>query len=122
MKNENQKQLSLAKHEAKLSEWRERVRECRNSGMKVTEWCAKNGINEKTYYRWQQEIWERENLTIQANKESEVQFVDVPQIAIQQEYKRGGIIILNRGWRIELQNDADPEFVVRIMQEAARYV
>lgn len=119
---EKQKQLSLAKHEAKLSEWRERVRKCRNSGMKITEWCAENGINEKTYYRWQQEVWESENKAIQAMKEPTIQFAEISGLTIEPENKKSGIIIQNGGWRIELQNDASPELIRQIMQTAAQYV
>ena len=42
------------KHAAKLSEWRERIRAFRSSGKAVKTWCAENGINIKSYYRWEQ--------------------------------------------------------------------
>ena len=35
-----------------LELWQERIRECRNSGMTVTDWCAKEGLSDKTYYYW----------------------------------------------------------------------
>jgi len=38
---------------ARLSEWKERIVECRNSGQPVLAWCGQNGINPKTYYRWE---------------------------------------------------------------------
>ncbi len=65
-----QKLLNRAKHEAKLAEWRERVRECRHSGQQIKQWCEENGINEKTYYRWQKMVWETEvgDLSIEAEK------------------------------------------------------
>ena len=37
-----------AKHEARVAEWTERVRECRSSGLSVKAWCAGQGIK-KTY-------------------------------------------------------------------------
>lgn len=42
--------VTPAKQEITAAEWVERIRECRNSGMPVTEWCKQNGINPKTYY------------------------------------------------------------------------
>ena len=42
------------KHAAKLSEWSERIRACRSSGEPVKTWCEENGINIKSYYRWEQ--------------------------------------------------------------------
>ena len=41
------------KHAAKLSEWSEHIRACRSSGEPVKTWCEKNGINIKSYYRWE---------------------------------------------------------------------
>ena len=41
------------KHAAKLSEWSERIRACRSSGEPVKTWCEENGINIKSYYRWE---------------------------------------------------------------------
>lgn len=34
----------------RLNDWAQMVRQCRNSGMTVSAWCAENGINPKTYY------------------------------------------------------------------------
>ena len=34
----------------RLGEWVQMVSQCRNSGKTVSAWCAKNGINTKTYY------------------------------------------------------------------------
>ena len=44
------------KHEAPLREWREKVMECRNSGMNVKKWGEERRIDRKTYYRWEREI------------------------------------------------------------------
>lgn len=41
------------KHATKLSEWSERIRVCRSSGIPVKTWCEENGINVKSYYRWE---------------------------------------------------------------------
>ena len=30
--------------------WTKRITECKNSGMRVGDWCAENGINVKTEY------------------------------------------------------------------------
>lgn len=41
------------KHATKLSEWSERIRVCRSSGIPVKTWCEENGISIKSYYRWE---------------------------------------------------------------------
>ena len=45
--------VRVVKHMARLSEWKERIVDCRNSGQTVQAWCEQNGINPKTYYRWE---------------------------------------------------------------------
>jgi hypothetical protein len=45
--------VRVVKHMARLSEWKERIIDCRNSGQPVQAWCERNGINPKTYYRWE---------------------------------------------------------------------
>lgn len=43
-------EITLVKKQVQEAEWTERIRQCRESGMKVTEWCSVNSINPKTYY------------------------------------------------------------------------
>ena len=45
--------VRVIKHAAKLSEWSERIRGCRSSGKPVKTWCEENGVNVKSYYRWE---------------------------------------------------------------------
>lgn len=122
--NKNRKLLNQAKHEANLAIWRERVRECRNSGLRIYEWCKQNGLNDKTYYKWQREIWERENekREIGLSKQEEIQFSEVQNIYLEPEKDKAGVTIEKSGWKIELQNDANPELVTRIIQTVAGYV
>ena len=122
--NENRKILNQAKHEANLAIWRERVRECRNSGLRIYEWCKQNGLNDKTYYKWQREIWDRENekREIGLSKQEEIQFSEVQNIYLEPEKDKAGVTIEKSGWKIELQNDANPELVIRIIQTVAEYV
>lgn len=122
--NENRKLLNQAKHEANLAIWRERVRECRNSGLRIYEWCKQNGLNDKTYYKWQREIWDRENekREIGLSKQEEIQFSEVQNIYLEPEKDKAGVTIEKSGWKIELQNDANPELVIRIIQTVAEYV
>ena len=122
--NENRKLLNQAKHEAMLTIWRDRVRECRNSGLRVYDWCKQNGINDKTYYKWQHEIQEKEDekREIESVNRGEIQFTEVPKIYLEQEKKEPCVIIQKNGWEIELQNNAKPELVSQIIQAVARYV
>ena len=39
--------MIMAKHESMINAWRERVMECKTSGLTVAEWCERNHINKK---------------------------------------------------------------------------
>ena len=40
----------------KMPVWKQRVMECRSSGMSVKEWCKEHGLDFTTYYRWERKI------------------------------------------------------------------
>lgn len=42
--------IALVKKQVIEAEWAERIRQCRESGLTVSEWCRENIINLKTYY------------------------------------------------------------------------
>lgn len=44
--------------EYRLSQWLPIIKECRNSGMSVKDWCEQNNVNEKRFYYWQRKIRE----------------------------------------------------------------
>ena len=48
-----------AKHQARLAEWKMLIAQCRSSGLSVKQWCAENGRDPSTYYRWEREIFGR---------------------------------------------------------------
>lgn len=37
-------------------EWQEKIMACWSSGASVSAWCEEQGIDRKTYYRWEKEI------------------------------------------------------------------
>lgn len=43
-------QISSIKHQLRLTEWAQMIRECQNSDLTVLDWCTANNINPKTYY------------------------------------------------------------------------
>ena len=47
------------KHAVSLAAWKERIVECRASGVPVRKWCEQNGHTPSTYYRWEREIFGR---------------------------------------------------------------
>lgn len=43
-------EVSIVKNEVTSAEWAEKIRQCRESGLTVQEWCNLNKVNVKTYY------------------------------------------------------------------------
>ena len=75
-----------AKHEARVAEWTERVRECRSSGVSVKVWRAEQGIKTATYYRWEHEVLTRaESGTNHEMAEGRPVFAELPKSAISKE-------------------------------------
>ena len=117
--------LIMAKHESMINVWRERVRECKTSGLTVAEWCERNHINKKTYFYWQKQVWDHEINTMapdQPGLPSSVQFaeISVPAGAIP-----GGDpdIILHQGsWTVEIRNSVDPMLLCRILEAVGGHV
>ena len=74
-----------AKHEARVAEWTERVRECRSSGLSVKAWCAGQGIKTARYYRWEREVLTKasgslvKRETNQEKAERKPTFVELPE-------------------------------------------
>ena len=40
----------------KMPVWKQRIMECRSSGMSVKEWWKEHGLDFTTYYRWERKI------------------------------------------------------------------
>lgn len=44
------------RNEYRLRQWTQIIRQCQSSGLTNREYCAQNGISEKTYYYWLKKI------------------------------------------------------------------
>jgi len=74
------------KHQARLEEWREKILDCRSSGVGVKQWCAERHVTPTTYYRWEREIFGK----VQKCKDGELAlvptatFAELPALAAQE--------------------------------------
>ena len=99
--------LNEAKHESYLQLWRGRVMECRNSGKSVAAWCEENGINIKTYYYWQKQVWDKAaNAIIPCGQGGHpqvrtVQFAEVNLVPANPSTD-ADIIIRKNSWTVEI--------------------
>ena len=82
--------------------WYFKIKECKESGLSVKDFCDKNNIRPSTYYNYQQKI--RNILCDQINESSsknEVSFVSVDK----PPYNNEKIIIIKGSIKIELDSD-----------------
>lgn len=115
------------KHAARLEEWKQRITECRASGLTVKEWCAQNGCNTSTYYRWERELLGRikksapegTNLIIGSKTMpavSKQELVEVPVVeeagpTTTESLFRPVAIVRACGMEVSLTNAVTPEFM-----------
>ena len=109
-----------AKKEIRLQEWQERIKECRSSGLPVTQWCQENNIGIKRYYYWHRKLWKREVRQF-AEAERKNEPMQFARIEVQSTGNHE-IKIQKNGWIIEVGNGADPQMLRQIMQMAAEDV
>ena len=113
--------LNHAKHESYLQLWRGRVMECRNSGKSVAVWCAENGINIKTYYHWQKQVWDKASSTIISSGKNcypQDQTVHFAQVNLVPDNlsPEADIVIRKNSWTVEIRNTANAALLNAVLQ------
>lgn len=53
-------QVTSAKTQIRLEQWRKIIADCQNSGMAVYKWCRQNGIKEQSYYYYLKKLRKQE--------------------------------------------------------------
>lgn len=86
-------QVSQMKRAISQEQWKQRIVECRNSGVPVKEWCREQGISYSTYYRHEQALLKGAQdssdipISEQAPQALPVPFVDVSEMCQASVYK-----------------------------------
>ena len=100
------------RHQASLSEWKQRVAQCRSSGQTVTRWCQEHGIAKKTYYRWEREVVGR---AVQQAGEAQSRFAELP--APRRKLEGSLVAAIQIGeTHLEVYDGASPEVVAALCQ------
>ncbi len=110
------------RHQARLAEWEERVKECRSSGRSVKEWCEEKGIRHQTYYRWEREVTNHAGIQkVRRVAATEPDKAEFARIGTEGEHPgsvraRGAAIIRIGGVTIEVNPDTDIGTVAALCQ------
>ena len=121
----NKINMNMAKHESMINVWRERVRECKTSGMTVAGWCEKNNITKKTYYYWQKQVWDHAINTMNPGQPGLPSPVQFAEISVPTNVTSGGnpdIVLHQGGWTVEIRNSVDPMLLHRILEAVGCHV
>lgn len=62
--------------------WKQRIVECRQSGISVKQWCKNQEIVPSTYYRWEQRLLEKAKVSLP----SESPFAEIPLTAMGDDF------------------------------------
>ena len=102
------RELQTLNQQNKLAIWAERVTECRNSGLKVKDWCKENGISEQTYYRWQKRIYEL------SQPKHEVNFAEItPNHSV---YSTAAVTLRINGIEADIYTGADTAIIETVLR------
>ena len=116
-----------AKQKTDMEIWRQRVVDCRTSGMTIAKWCEENQIHLKTYYYWQRKIWDYEMGCLKSLEKSppnveKIRFAQV-DLSVAPGTESTTVAIIRHGnWSIEISNSFDPSLLSRVMQMVAQDV
>lgn len=118
--------IAAARHESLLTMWRQRVIECRRSGLTVKQWCEDNNVHYKLYCYWQRQVWDTEVKTVVQTEQlpeiPKVQFAEINLPAVTNEASTADVVLRYGNWSVEIRNTASGEMVKQIIEQVSHHV
>lgn len=93
--------------------WKERIVNCRTSGQSVTAWCKANGINSKSYYRWERKLLAASGRNQALSECTKDRFAEISPIS-EKRYPATAVL-RGAGVTCEISNDMAPELLRTIL-------
>ena len=122
------KELNFAR---KAPIWKQRIIECRSSGLGVKPWCKANNLDHTTYYRWEKKIlsslsMEKNQLveqtfslpseTLPASRPRQAEIVKV-ELAPDPEAEEPAIVCITvNGYSLSLPTDISSSFLAKLLE------
>ena len=113
-------ELSKISQEVRLHEWAAVIKEARESGLSVRQWCKTNNVTEQQYYYWLKKI--RKNITDQMpfeepQPENKTAFIPIevtePALPVKSTSK---ITIIKDDIHIEVQETINEDLMMNIVR------
>jgi hypothetical protein len=127
------------KQNYQLERWKYLIKECQESGMKITDWCTANDVSKHQYYYWlakiRSECYEEAVVQLQTAKTSSsinvpvniqgASFVEINPEIVNEIPKQANLsqpvaVVQKGSIRIEIMSNAPASFIRQLL-EAARY-
>lgn len=107
--------MNKVNQEIYKKEWKEKIIECRSSGLSVNKWCEINNVSKPTYYYWLKKI--RTEICDIITETAPVSFVP---LAVENdrldEMDKSAVAVLIKGEiRIELSNSVSKDLLTMIL-------
>jgi transposase-like protein len=108
--------------EYRASQWAETVKECRNSGQTIRDWCIDNDVSEKSFYYWQRKFREQACQVLEQNtSRTSLALPLFAEVSLEKEEKpKSSAATIRVGeMTAEIHNGADPatiETVIRTLK------
>ena len=106
------------KTEYNLKQWHLIIQDCRNSGMKVDDWCKQNDVNRNSYYYWYRRV---RDAACEALTESKVavspSFASVPMNVIEpiNDVYQGSLSISIGKAKIKVTENTSPDILRMVL-------
>lgn len=93
--------------------WKDRITNCRTSGQSVTAWCKANGINSKSYYRWERKLLTESGRNQAKHECTQERFAEISPIS-EKRYPAAAVL-RGAGVTCEISNEIEPELLRAIL-------
>ena len=111
--------MSDLKHDMTAERWAMLIKERRESGMTVREWCHDRNIKESRYYYWLR-ILRRDAVENEQHRQQVSPFVELPaNIRQEQVFRPAAAVIQKRNIIIEVTESASADFIAKVMEATA---
>lgn len=107
------------KTEYNLKQWHLIIQDCRNSGLKVGDWCKQNDVNRNSYYYWYKRVREAACQALAENKVAvSSSFASVPMNVIEpidNVYQETLNISIGKA-KIEVTENTSPDILRMVLE------
>lgn len=107
------------KTEYNLKQWHLIIQDCRNSGMKVYDWCKQNNVNRNSYYYWYKKVREAAcEALVESNVSVPSSFASVPMNVMEpiNDVYQGALNISIGKAKIEVTENTSPDILRMVLE------